>query len=241
METERDFGAELDALRKELGEIKMRIAALTLSGGPGEKAFEEKISCEEPEKAPAENKQEEEEKPALEKYASEHIRRMNRMHPDPILQAAMKELEDDCIASKDMGRVTYLGVFASGERQSNWVRKSVPAGGLLRLIETREAEKVLACIGSSDRLNLLLALLKKPMTVNQLVEECGCRSTGQVYHHLKPLLAADLVEEDTKEERKGYYAVRPHRVQGIIMLLAGVSDMLDPAYARGSWDSREDG
>ena len=158
-------------------------------------------------------------------------------HPDPILQAAMKELEDDCIASKDMGRVTYLGVFASGERQSNWVRKSVPAGGLLRLIETREAEKVLACIGSSDRLNLLLALLKKPMTVNQLVEECGCRSTGQVYHHLKPLLAADLVEEDTKEERKGYYAVRPHRVQGIIMLLAGVSDMLDPAYARGSWDS----
>lgn len=76
------------------------------------------------------------------------------------------------------------------------------------------------------------------MTVAQLVEECGYHSTGQVYHHLKPLLAADLVAED--REKKGCYVVQPHRVQGIIMLLAGISDMYDPRHAKGTWEIEAD-
>ena len=64
------------------------------------------------------------------------------------------------------------------------------------------------------------------MTVAMLVEKCGFNSTGQVYHHLKPLIAADLVFEVEQGDR-GVYAVKPHRVQGIIMLLAGISDLVD--------------
>ena len=94
----------------------------------------------------------------------------------------------------------------------------------------------MACIGSRDRLGILLSILKKPMTVAQLVEECGYNSTGQVYHHLKPLLAADLITEDKKNEGKGVYVIQPHRVQGILMLLAGISDMVDPTYTQGQWE-----
>ena len=237
MDTNRNYGAELDELKKELGEIQECIASLSQtlnrSSCPAQKI---------PQVDKKENREGENGKKAAasDREVTEHLQRMSHMHPDPTLQAAMKDLEDDCSASRDMGRITYLGVFVSGGRQSNWVHKSIPAENLLTLIENREAERVLACIGSGDRLNLLLSLLKKPKTVNQLVEECGFRSTGQVYHHLKPLLAADLVEEDTKEDRKGYYAVRPYRVQGIIMLLAGISDMLDPTYTSGNWDSRDE-
>jgi DNA gyrase subunit B len=110
----------------------------------------------------------------------------------------------------------------------------VSADELLGLIENHSAEKVLACIGSGDRLNILLAILKNPMTVAQLVEQCGFGSTGQVYHHLKPLIAADLIGED--EKNRGVYYVKGHRVQGILMLLCGISDMLDPKYTRGNWD-----
>jgi DNA gyrase subunit B len=85
-------------------------------------------------------------------------------------------------------------------------------------------------------LNILLSILKKPMTVAQLVEEGGYNSTGQVYHHLKPLLAADLIVEDSQNEGRGVYVVQPHRVQGIIMLLSGISDMLDPQYTQGDWE-----
>ena len=118
----------------------------------------------------------------------------------------------------------YMGVFSSGGRQSTWIQYDVSADKLLGLIRNGSAERVLACIGSNDRLNILLAVLKAPRTVAQLVEECGYSSTGQVYHHLRSLIAADLLEE----ESRGYYVVRPDRVQGILMLLAGIKDMLDP-------------
>ena len=91
---------------------------------------------------------------------------------------------------------------------------------------------MLACVGSNDRLNMLLAILRKPRTVAELVSDCGYTSTGQVYHHLKPLIAADLVVED--EHRRGSYIIRPHRVQGVIMLLEGVADLVDGTYTQGT-------
>jgi len=110
---------------------------------------------------------------------------------------------------------------------------------LSQLIENRMAEKVLNCIGSYDRLTLLLALLKEPMTVAALVEKCGYTSTGQVYHHLKPLMAADLIAE-TKKTPKGTYAVQPHRVRGIVMLLTGIHYMVDAEYAKGNWEPKSE-
>jgi hypothetical protein len=53
---------------------------------------------------------------------------------------------------------------------------------------------------------------------------------------LKPLVAADLIAED-KESSKGTYVVKPHRVQGIIMLLSGIRDMIDIQYSSGNWDA----
>ena len=72
------------------------------------------------------------------------------------------------------------------------------------------------------------------MTVTQLIEECGYHSTGQVYHLLRSLLTADLVME-TKEQ-KGVYAIIPYRVQGVIMLLAGIYDLVDTKYSSGTWE-----
>ncbi len=150
---------------------------------------------------------------------------LKNAHADARLSALMEELCEKASADGDTGAVTYLGVFASGGRQSNWVSHEVSTNRLLGLIEGDTAAKVLACMGSSDRLRMLLALLRGPCTVSHLVEVCGFSSTGQAYHHLNSLLAADLVEEDGRE--RGVYVVRPLRVQGIIMMLAGVCDMLD--------------
>lgn len=136
------------------------------------------------------------------------------------------------------GLVTYLGVYNSGGRQSNWIQNSVSADDLLSHIESGLAGKVLACIGNVNRLAMLLEILRGPKTVATLVEKCGFGSTGQVYHHLKPLLAADIVVED--ERQKGVYVIRPHKVQGIIMLLAGISDMVDETYTKGTWEDSGD-
>ncbi|NLG24990.1 MAG: helix-turn-helix transcriptional regulator [Clostridiales bacterium] len=162
------------------------------------------------------------------------IHPMRNMHPDPRLSALMEGLCAKAEDDRNTGAVTYLGVFASGGRQSNWIRNEVSTDDLLRLIEDNQAPRVLAGIGSSERLRMLLALLRGPKTVAQLVEGCGYSSSGQVYHHLRPLLAADLVQEDERE--RGVYFVKPHRVQGVIMVLAGISDLVDPRYTRGAWE-----
>ena len=162
----------------------------------------------------------------------DHVQKMPGMHENENIMAILDRLEDTCNETGCSGRLAYVGVYASGGRQSTWIKHDVNADTLLGLIEDNTAEKVLACIGSKDRLNLLLAILRAPRTVAQLVGKCGFTSTGQVYHHLKPLIAADLVAED--EHTRGAYVIVPHRVQGILMLLAGISDMIDPEYSQGT-------
>ncbi|MBQ3638358.1 MAG: hypothetical protein II953_08350, partial [Clostridia bacterium] len=76
----------------------------------------------------------------------------------------------------------------------------------------------------------------------QLVEKCGFGSTGQAYHHLKPLLAADLVRECSEHvSRKGFYEVSPHRVQGVVMILCGIADLTNGQYVRPRYSGSEDG
>ena len=210
---ERDYGMEIDELKRELAEIKALLLPQKQEEPSGRADAVERVG-----------------------HVQKMKEKMKEMYPDPSIMTIMDRLENNCGNSGDTGRITYLGVFASGERQSSWVRNDVSADQLLALISDHTAEKVLACIGSRDRLGILLSILKKPMTVAQLVEECGYNSTGQVYHHLKPLLAADLITEDKKNEGKGVYVIQPHRVQGILMLLAGISDMVDPTYTQGQWE-----
>lgn len=209
---ERDYGKEIDALREEVEALRHLLSG-TSSTEDAKVAQAAKAGPE----------------------MVGHVQKMKNMHDDPVLMALMDRMENSCGADGTTGRVTYLGVFASGGRQSSWIKNGVHTDDLLRLVEDNSAERVLACIGSSDRLRLLLAILCKPRTVAQLVGECGFSSTGQVYHHLKPLIAADLVTEDAGNEGKGVYVIVPHRVQGIIMLLAGISDMIDTTYTEGNW------
>ena len=197
--SERNYGAEIDDLKNDINEIK----ELLKGGKTKKKTYEDKPD-------------------------SKLVEKIKDMTDDTVLASLMERIQNECDADGSTGRVIYTGVFASGGRQSNWIGQ-YNTDNLLKLIEDRTAEKVLNCIGSGDKLNILLALLRKPMTVAQIVSEGGFNSTGQVYHHLNALIAADLVEEESSN--KGAYIVIPHRVQGIIMLLSGISDMLDERYS----------
>lgn len=205
---DRDYGKELDELRQQIDEIRNTFQNDIKKLFAGRESSEEKDY--------------------------KKVQPMKNMHPDTRLSSLMEGLCSYVDGSEVSGAITYLGVFASGGRQSNWIKNTIETNSLLKLIENNSVTAVLNCIGNSDRLNILLALLRAPMTVASLVDKCGFGSTGQAYHHLRPLLAADIVYEDENEER-GVYAVRPHRVQGIIMLLAGIADLLDTGYTQGTW------
>lgn len=150
---------------------------------------------------------------------------IRNMHPDSRLSGMMTEMCTHAEESGASGLVTYMGVFSSGGRQANWIKNEVNADDLLMAVENRTAEKVLACIGSNERLNILIALLRRPMTVSEIVKECNLGSTGQVYHHMKPLLSAGIIADGEEGAGKGVYVVRFDKVRGIIMLLAGICEL----------------
>lgn len=207
---ERDYGAEIDDLKKQLEEWRNAVSARLdeLQGEQGEVKSETK------------------------KLGRVHV--MQNMHPDRRLSEQMEEL---CYKTEDSGMsglVTYFGLYNSGGRQSNWIRSAVSTDKLLDLMESGIAGKVLSCIGNENRLAILLEILRGPKTVAALVEKCGFGSAGMVYHHMKPFLAADIIAEDA--QHKGVYIIQPHKVQGVIMLLAGISDMVDETYTQGAWE-----
>ncbi len=175
-------------------------------------------------------------KPSAKKLKEVQV--MQGMHPDSRLSDLMEELCHKTEERNGSGLVSYLGIYQSGGRQSNWIRSTVPTEDLLSLIESGIASKVLACIGNPNRLAILLEILRGPKSVAALVEKCGFGSTGQVYHHMKPLLAADIIVED--EHQKGFYVIQPHKVQGVIMLLTGISDMVDETFTKGTWNDAEE-
>ena len=212
---ERDYRQELDQLKEQMEALRQEMATQVERGG-GE--------------APAALPNQ----PTMGGGGGVEVPRA--MPPDSRLSQQMEELCRRTEAQGVSGYVTYLGVYNAGGRQSNWIRNAVSADGLLAQIESGVAEKVLACIGNANRLALLLEILRGPKTVAQLVDTCGFGSTGQAYHHMKPLLAADLIQE----EGRGVYVCCPHKVQGIIMLLAGISDMVDETYTQGAWDSPQE-
>ena len=164
-----------------------------------------------------------------------HVEKIRNMHLDPSFADIMDKLENTCGEKGSSGCIAYLGVFASGGRQSNWIENEINTDELLSLIQDGTASTVLSCIGSQDRMKVLMSLLEQPKTAAQLVESCGFNTTGQVYHHLKMLTNVDLVYSD-----KDVYIVRPHRIQGIIMLLAGIRNLIGTEYTKGSWTEQSE-
>ena len=212
----RDYGKEIDDLKEEIAELRALLES------------RESPQRREPDRNRIPDAYTEE---------RERVDIMHNMHPDRRLSEMMEELCEKADNEGSTGRITYLGVYASGHRQSNWIRKAVCNDDLMKIAESGLAVKVLACIGNETRLKILIEILKGPKTVAELTEVCGLGSTGQAYHHMKPLLAADIITEDPNDHRgRGRYIVQPHRVQGIIMLLAGISDMVDTEYTQGEWE-----
>lgn len=207
MTIENDYSVEIENLKKEMQELKDLFMQFAGNTNPSPKSEDEPLK---------------------------NVHPMKNMSPDPKLNSIMNSLCQITDTEGRTGSITYLGVFTSGGRQSNWMQNTINTDDLLELIENKSAATVLQCIGNNDRLTLLLAILRTPMTVASMVDKCGFNSTGQVYHHLRPLIAADLVFEVEQAER-GVYAVKPHRVQGIIMLLAGISDLVDTKFSQGNW------
>ena len=142
--------------------------------------------------------------------------------------ARAAKLQQKAELAGNKGAVEYYGVFQSGDRGYLRHQEYIPIEDLLKL-DVENVAKILFSLGNRQRLAMLKTILDNPVTANELVELHGLGTTGEAYHHLKALQAADFI----KQEDGGRYAFRPHRVHGFVMILAGVNDILDQKYTAG--------
>lgn len=110
----------------------------------------------------------------------------------------------------------------------------VSADSLLNLDNDLVA-RVLSTFSHKQRIAILKAVLEEPLSASQILEKLNMGTTGQVYHHINALLAADLI----KQEDNGKYVFKGHRVHAFLLILAGVRHVLDESYSKGSWTVEE--
>jgi DNA gyrase subunit B len=121
------------------------------------------------------------------------------------------------------GAIYYSGHFQNNSSRYRWEPQE---RNVRHLIDTdgEKAAKILAALGHKQRVDILRALLGKPQTGAELVELLNMGTTGQLYHHIKALVGADLLQQ---EERGGKYSIAQHRSLPMLVLLAAVTDLLD--------------
>lgn len=121
------------------------------------------------------------------------------------------------------GAIYYSGQFRHDQTNYKWdvQEQSVPA---LLNQDSEKMAKVLAALGNKQRLDILRSLVKGPQSGTELVERLHMGTTGQLYHHIKALMGADLLSQ---EERGGEYSLPVHRVLPVLLLLAAGTELAD--------------
>lgn len=129
----------------------------------------------------------------------------------------------DSVTKKiEPGSVFYSGRVHLNGHGFRWEPQERRMQQLLELNSEKTA-KVLAALANKQRLDILRSVLNEPLSGSELVDRLNMGTTGQLYHHLKALLGADLLVQ----EPGGRYAFPNHRCLPFLLLLAAVSDLLD--------------
>jgi hypothetical protein len=144
-----------------------------------------------------------------------------RAAPAPIPDAerfwALAGLQERLGADADAGAVVYAGSASlpSGEEYIWQEGASVAA-----LLDARPEALVpaLAALGHRVRLMLVQAVLSGRRTVGELEALETLGTSGQLYHHLRQLVAAGWLQT----AGRGRYAVPPERVVPFLVVLAAV-------------------
>jgi ArsR family transcriptional regulator len=117
------------------------------------------------------------------------------------LEAAIGEQGGPEEPSGRAGEISYRGQvrLADGAGPVSWSVGYDAAASLT--LPAGPVTEVLAALGHPVRLALVRRLLTGPAGTGELVAAAELSSTGQLYHHLRTLTAARLVEQDGRRYR----------------------------------------
>lgn len=125
------------------------------------------------------------------------------------------------------GHIRSFGYYempdADGQqRVYRWALEDHPVEEVLS-IPVEDAARLLSAIGHKQRLGIMLMLLRKPATANELVAGLSLGTSGAAYHHLNVLQGTGLVQQ----EQRGVFSIVPGRIPSVLTILGGLSDVIE--------------
>jgi DNA-binding transcriptional ArsR family regulator len=157
---------------------------------------------------------------ALEQEPTQRRRRGRRPGLDLRLVDLLTELtEPPADPDAASGTVAYGGVAQLGGDGLAW-QMVHPVPKLLALDEGNLARQLTA-LASPMRLRILRELAAGPLQTHELQARLDEPTAGQLYHHLRELLATGLVTQP----RRSVYELPPHAVIPLLTLLACAHDL----------------
>jgi DNA-binding transcriptional ArsR family regulator len=117
------------------------------------------------------------------------------------------------------GSLAFGGAVELGGKRYR-VQRSEAVGSVLRSDPDATA-RIFSAFGNPHRILMLRALCDGPKTGQQLDDSAGISSTGQLYHHLKELLAVGLVTQPARS----LYELRPRTVIAVCVALLIAADL----------------
>ncbi len=119
--------------------------------------------------------------------------------------------------------ISYSGTITMDEGRGRWK----PASKTLREVlapDSGSLANILSSLGHKQRIEIIKSLLQEPKNAAELVKELGMGTTGQLYHHMKPLLHAGIIEQ---KERGGSYSISANKILPILLQLAAAAEMFE--------------
>ncbi|MEW6059695.1 MAG: helix-turn-helix domain-containing protein [Actinomycetota bacterium] len=87
--------------------------------------------------------------------------------------------------------------------------------------EPKAVARVLTALANGTRLRIVGELMHGPVSTGELAERLDQPSSGQLFHHLKELLAAGVIHQPVR----GTYALRRQHAVPLLAVLSAASDL----------------
>lgn len=133
-----------------------------------------------------------------------------------VVKSLLAELPAD---DDGAGAVLYAGA-GRGPGGPTAFQMSRPWSELVEVNPTPVAH-CMAALGSPQRVGIIQILLQGPATTAQITESLDEPSAGQLFHHLKELLAAGVVYRPSR----GSYAIRTQHVVPLLTMISCAIDL----------------
>ncbi len=140
----------------------------------------------------------------------------------PLVQQMLDELWSSSDDHGGGGTVVYAGAGPWADGTVAWqIGRGWPE---IRQGAPDAVATLFGALSSSSRIRILCELVAGPVTTSDLGERLDQPSSGQMFHHLKELLAAGLIYQP----ERGTYAIRREDVVPLLAALSCAIDLASP-------------